>query len=341
MAQIARIYNSNRVPLWTVIPLDTPFVIEVEPSSYCNMKCKYCLHSLSKNDIVDSGHKFLNMSDEIFELLLNQISQFPHEIKQVGFAGMGEPLLHKRLPYMIEQLKLKCNIERVTITTNGLALTHQLSESLISAGLDHIKISVNGISSENFRNNCGVNVDFDKYLDEIDYLYKHKGNAIVACKTMDSCIGDLSKLFFSIFSDKCDTMSIEKTVDVFREVTYDGIIQENILSRYDMRKERIRVCASPFFRLAVKADGTVSTCRLYNGLTHESFNILKCSLREIWESNERKEMLIGVLKENYIGLNKQCSDCSLRDDFAFESDILDDHIDDLYARIISERRRCE
>ncbi|MDR1377851.1 MAG: radical SAM protein [Synergistaceae bacterium] len=337
MAQIARIFNSDRVPLWEVIPLDTPFVIEIEPTSFCNLQCKYCLHSLPKQKISDSGHKFLHMNDDVFDLLLKQTIAFPGKVKQIGFAGMGEPLLHKRLPYMIEQFKDRAGIERVTITTNGIALTHQLTDSLLSSGLCHIKISVNGLSSEDFMRNCGATIDFDKYLEQIDYLYKNKGSAVVACKIMDSCVGDAEDTFFSMFGDKCDAISVEKTVRVFHEVAYDGIIEadKEVLSRYDIRKNRVHICASPFFRFAVKADGTVSACRLYNGLTHKSFKIQNNTLPKIWNSDERREMLLGVLKEKTDGLNSECNNCTLRDDFAFESDLLDDHAGELYQRILA------
>ena len=336
MARKEHIYNQKRVPLWEVIPLDTRFVIEVEPTSFCNLKCKYCLHSLPRDEILNSGHVFLHMSDEMFELLLKQAQEFPHKVKQIGFAGMGEPLLHKKLPYMIERVKREAGIERVTVTTNGVALSHQLSEDLINAGLDHMKISVNGLSGSDFKRSCGADVDFERYLEQIEYLYQHKRHAEIACKIMDSCVGDNEDLFYEKFHDICDVMSIEKTVRVFHEVSYDGIIDtgKNVLSRYDMRDTEVHVCASPFFRIAVKADGTVSTCRLYHGLTVPGFNMQERSLVQIWNSDDRREMLLGVLKGSTDGVNANCFHCTLKDDFAFESDILDDHVDELYAKLI-------
>ena len=336
MAKIEDIYRKERVPLWSVIPLDTPFVIEIEPTSFCNIKCKYCLHSLAKSEIIKSGHVFSNMSDDIFDLLLKQTMEFPKLIKQVGFAGMGEPLLHKKLPYMIEKFKNVAGIPRITITTNGLALTHQLTNDLVNAGLDHIKISVNGLSREDFKKNCGVNVDFDRYIEQIEYLYLNKQNVEVACKIMDSCIDEYEDVFYKMFRDICDFMSIEKTVRVFHEVSYDKIIEKgkNILSRYNMRDNEVRICASPFFRFAVKADGQVSVCRLYNGLTATDFYIQKQSLLQIWKSEERHRMLLGVLKESTDGLNTNCLSCTLRDDFAFESDILDDYAEELYEKLL-------
>ena len=42
-AEIApRIDLVNRTKLEEVIPLDTPFVVFVDPSDACNFKCKFC-----------------------------------------------------------------------------------------------------------------------------------------------------------------------------------------------------------------------------------------------------------------------------------------------------------
>ena len=38
-------WDKNRERLADVVPLDTPFMINIEPSSACNLKCKYCGHS--------------------------------------------------------------------------------------------------------------------------------------------------------------------------------------------------------------------------------------------------------------------------------------------------------
>ena len=156
---------------------------------------------------------------------------------------------------------------------------------------------------------------------------------------MDTCIGKNEEEFYQMFHKVCDVMSIEKTVKVFHEVSYDNLISKGkkVLSRYNMRDKEVQICASPFFRFAVKADGQVSTCRLYNGLTTSDFNVKKQNLLQIWNSKERQTMLLGVLKGSTDGLNSNCMNCTLKDDFAFESDILDDHVEEIYEKLLNER----
>ena len=44
-----RINLEGRTKLETVIPLETPFVVFVDPSSGCNFKCTYCPTSFRLN----------------------------------------------------------------------------------------------------------------------------------------------------------------------------------------------------------------------------------------------------------------------------------------------------
>jgi radical SAM protein with 4Fe4S-binding SPASM domain len=277
------------------------------------------------------------MSDDTFNKLITGLTEFPVPVKQVGFAGMGEPLMHEKIAQMVETLKVKLNIKRVSLITNGVLLSNSLSDDLINAGLDHIKISVNGLSDESFKANCGVKVDFNKYIEQIAYYYSHKKPDMrIECKILDTCLSETETpdTFYRIFDNICDRMSLERTVNAFQKVEYDKILRESYISRYDIRKQRVKICASPFFRMALKPDGSVTACRLYIGLTDKSFNIHENSLLDIWNSPVRKEMLLNVIDQNYTGMNAFCADCTLRDDFAFDSDVLDDHIDEIRSKIM-------
>ena len=41
-AKIGTRYHKNRTELQTVIPLSTPFILYLDPSSACNLSCKFC-----------------------------------------------------------------------------------------------------------------------------------------------------------------------------------------------------------------------------------------------------------------------------------------------------------
>jgi MoaA/NifB/PqqE/SkfB family radical SAM enzyme len=68
--------------------------------------------------------------------------------RQISFAGIGEPLLHKRI---IDAISLAKSLEMsVWVTTNGSLLTQELMENLVSAGLDDLNVSINAGSADEY-----------------------------------------------------------------------------------------------------------------------------------------------------------------------------------------------
>jgi cyclic pyranopterin phosphate synthase len=70
-------------------------------------------------------------------------------VKKVRLTG-GEPLVRKGLASLVAQIKGVAGIERVVLTTNGMLLSEQLN-TLVSAGLDGVNISLDAIDEDVFR----------------------------------------------------------------------------------------------------------------------------------------------------------------------------------------------
>ena len=335
-AILTDIYPKDRVPLHEQIPLDTPFAFKIEPSSYCNLKCNYCAHSLSKEDMKKNKHEFAYMSDETFDMVIEQLKEFPRPIKAITFGGLGEPMLHKKLPEMIRRVKENRLADRIHLITNGTLLSHDLTDALISAGLDTMKISLQGLTDEVYFKNCGVKVNFCKLYEEIQYLYEHKGEMRIGIKIPNTCLGDGDEeAFYRLFGDFCDEIGIEKIIPIFPGVEYDKVIQGDIpLSRFNLeRTEKRKVCSVAFYRLSVCATGKVMACCVDVGLTTENMNIYKQSLKQIWDGQERRMMLMNNLRGIREGITEPCKTCVIRDDTAYEEDMLDDYSEELFERL--------
>jgi MoaA/NifB/PqqE/SkfB family radical SAM enzyme len=276
------------------------------------------------------------MNDETFSLLLKQLKEFPARLKSINFAGVGEPLLHKQLPYMIRELKRAGVTESITIITNGIALNENLSLALVDAGVDDLRISLNGLTSKSYLENCGAYLDFDQFLAQIKFLYNNKQKMLLGVKILDSCLGNASESdFYKIFGNYCDKMAIEKTVPLFENLDYDNIVIDKlVLSRYNLwRSERIDICATPFFRMAIRSTGKIMICLPYNGLTSENMDIRKHSIYEIWNGSEHQQIMLNVLRKIKTGITDKCGRCVIRDDFAFKEDSLDKYADELIERV--------
>ena len=112
--------------------------IYVEPTSRCNLTCVTCIRNSWEEPCGD-------MDESVYRVLIDSLEAFPGP-KTIAFAGLGEPLLHARLPDMVA-LAHKRGL-RTEMTSNAMLLTSSLAERLVAAGLDQLTVSIDGASDE-------------------------------------------------------------------------------------------------------------------------------------------------------------------------------------------------
>ena len=90
----------KRIPLQDVIPLQTPFLLYVDPSSACNFRCLFC-PSGHKDMINKSVYPRSIMSLDLFNKVIRDLSEFEQPIKVLRMNKIGEPFLNKNLSKMV------------------------------------------------------------------------------------------------------------------------------------------------------------------------------------------------------------------------------------------------
>lgn len=336
-AKIEDHYAKDRRPLHSIVPVEEPLSFNIEPATFCNLKCNFCIYSCPKEEILKREHFFKFMSDETFELIFEQLKQFKQPLKCISFIGTGEPLLHKKLPEMIARIKKAHLAERVLLVTNGTLLEKSLVEKLMNAGIDTIKISINGLNAEDYYVNCGIKLDFEKFMNNLVYLYENKGMCEILIKTLTSVVGNREEEFYELYGNVCDKICVERTMQYFSEVNYTNLIDGEPSSRYVSRQKKVRICAAPFMRMGVRVDGNVTLCGCRVGISTENMDIRKNSLYNIWNGEEHRQVLLNVLEEKFDGITKDCVECTTRNDFAFEEDNLDPYVEEVYEKILKKR----
>ena len=137
-----RIDLENRTKLETVIPLDVPFIINVDPTDKCNFQCKFCptgdRELMGKTD----GRNYGVMDFELYKKIIDDICEFEKPIKVLRLYKDGEPLLNKNFAKMVKYAKDSGCCDRVDTTTNASALTPAKSLEIIEAGLDRMILIV-------------------------------------------------------------------------------------------------------------------------------------------------------------------------------------------------------
>lgn len=330
-AEIKPFYDSNRIPLHQVLPLNTPFTISIQTSTICNIRCKYCFQSLSNEEKRLNNFESEIMNFALYEKIINQIKEFPEKLKDLSFLTMGEPLCNKRLPEMIKLAKEANVANRIHFFTNGLLLTPEISLKLIDSGLDELRISLQGMTSKKYYEICGAKIDFNDLINKIKFFYNNKKNCKVYIKIADIALepGEEEK-FYQVFGDICDTMFIERIIPLFNEVDYTNMLnEEENINRWGQQKLKFDVCPPSFYQLNIKVNGDVIPCCEY--FNHVIGNVNNESLLELWNGRKRFEFLkFQLQKKRYE--NPICKKCFIDLNFRKEDNI-DDYADDILKRI--------
>ncbi|KMT22633.1 radical SAM/SPASM domain-containing protein [Clostridium cylindrosporum] len=322
--------GGKRTVLAEVLPLNTPFLVQIFPVYNCNFRCNYCLHALPRNKhgyISDKVFMDINM----YKKCIDDMSNFKNKLKMLRFAGIGEPLLHKEISEMIRYAKRKNVADSTDIVTNGALLNPDLSLSLIDAGLDKLRISIQGVSAESYSSVSNVKINFDKLVENIKFFYENRGRTNVYIKIIDCAFNNETEeqKFFDIFGGICDTIAIEHLTPTVKEINYEKLSKGKKLDMTQSGNSIMdsNICPQPFYMMQVNPDGAVVPCC---SMTYPKTlgNVTEQCIESIWNDDEfnnfRRQLLNGVQEAG-----STCSQCSLYKYGLFKEDTLDEYAENL------------
>lgn len=314
----------QRIKLETVIPLETPLQVQMAITSICNFKCIYCPMPKvrSKKGI---------MSFEVFKKIIDDLDEFPGKVKTIRLMREGEPLLNKRFVDMVRYIKLKQPTVIVDTVTNASLLTHKLSDDIIDSGLDKMFISLQGMNAEAYKRLSGVDIDFDKLIDNIVYFCINRTNCKVFIKVPDIGVNEEEKeAFFKLFEPYVDEMFMERIFPAWPNFDVSKLQKDPNMGYYgEPKTDTVKVCAMPFYNVSIDYRGIVSgCCNDWEDKTNMG-DTNKQSLYEIWNGKKlndfRRMQLQGKRFEDEL-----CKDC-----YALEyckPDIIDEYAPQLLEK---------
>ncbi|MDL2217835.1 radical SAM protein [Christensenellaceae bacterium OttesenSCG-928-M15] len=307
-AKIGTRYYEKRTRLETVIPLDTPFILFLDPSSVCNLKCEFCpcgrAHEDQWSDAKRASVEI--MPFDLYKKIIDDCHAFPQKLKVLRLYKEGEPLVNPRLADMIAYARDSGCFESIDLTTNGTLLNPALNRKLVESGLSRINISVEALSAEGYAQICGVKLDFDAFVDNIRDLYAHKGDCHIFIKTMTENLNkETEQRFYDIFGDICDEIAIEHIANCWPG--FGNTETETNVYHGGQSKEYV-VCPRIFYILTVNANGTASHCIVDWNYTGIIGDVKTQSLVDIWNSPEYQGIRMLHLHEKRREV-PLCADC--------------------------------
>lgn len=116
-----------------------PVCLYLEVTNRCNLLCTTCPRTYEK--LEPPG----DLSWDLFTRLVDQVP----DLARAVLHGVGEPMLVKSLPRMVEYLKARGVY--VLFNTNGTVLNARNGRALIDADLDELRVSLDASNRESFK----------------------------------------------------------------------------------------------------------------------------------------------------------------------------------------------
>lgn len=304
--------GGQRTPLKDVLPLNTPFVVQIFPIYACNFKCNYCIFSTKPEKRGFISDKVI-MDFNLYKKCIDDMCSFPEKIKVLRFVGIGEPLLHKNIIEMIDYAVQRKVANKVELLTNASLLSKEISDGLIQVGLSRLVVSLQGVSKEKYKQTSDIDIDFDSFIDNLKYFYKNKTKTDVYIKIVDTALENETEEqeFYKKFGNICDSLAIEHTVPIHTGIEYKNVLKNKNaeLTQFGLPISDVAVCPQPFFTMQINPDGKIVPCFSfeYPEIVGDCNNQ---SMVEIWNSpkfqNFRRKMLDGTEQAS-----ETCKNCSI------------------------------
>lgn len=132
----------SRILRWRNGGTAGPWEIQVHPTNRCNLKCKICWERRAEKEIGMSIYdKHAEVSDERYMRIVDEAAELG--VREWTIVGGGEPMVRDNLVIaMCERIK-KLGMH-VNLHTNATRFRRDHFERLIAAGLDAVRVSIDG-----------------------------------------------------------------------------------------------------------------------------------------------------------------------------------------------------
>ena len=277
-------YIKNRIA-WKYFPCKRvpqfPLNVDIEVSSRCQIKCTHCFRQC-----LDIGENDL-MPLSMYKDIVSECGR--HGLFTLKFSMRGEPLMHPDIVEMVQFAKDQ-GVKEVWINTNGGMITEKLAHGLISAGVDWITMSFDGLGEH-----------YEKVRTPLKYeesLEKLKTLRRVRDKLKAKTLLNVQTIWSAIKHDP------EEYIDLMKSIV------DRVAYNPDMNFEDIILVPDPNFicprlwqRICITSKGNYLKCPTDFMMKEIIGTVHDYTVKEAWDvlqENQRKMHLAGRRLESEI-----------------------------------------
>lgn len=264
-------FRKDAVPLAGLLPLASPLSLHVDPANVCNFRCRFCPTG-DPALLREVGRPSGIMSEAVWEAVLSGLVELVERggrrLRRLHLYKDGEPLLNPRLARMAGQAVAAGVADSVETTTNASLLTGELAAELVASGLHAVRISVEHVSSEGYRDLTRTFSDLERVVANVAALRRRRDSAgsplHIHAKILDAgSLGEAGReRFRELFAPWADSLNVDVPMGWSGQVRPQwlaGAAPATAMDGVTPRRGRV-CCPEPFAKLAVNWDGSVSAC---------------------------------------------------------------------------------
>jgi len=307
-AFFSRIYR--RHILW-----GQPYILTVEPTSYCNLTCPQCATGAGKLTRTKQKldiDRYQQVIDELQDTLCYLI-----------LYNQGEPFLHDRLIDLIAYARSK-KIYVITSTNGHFLSDGNTAERLVQSDLNALIVSLDGADERTYQKyrNGG---DFQRVLEGIRKLVKCKREVrkshpkiflqFLVMKHNEHQIPDMRRLAARLSVERL----LVKTVQLIDVTEADRFLPaQPARSRYDIEQKKLTLkytnhkpCSRLWTSTVMLSNGTIVPCCFdKNGIYNMGVISAHQSFAQIWRSKKYEQFRYSSLRKNNATVGQTIAICA-------------------------------
>jgi len=295
-----------------------PVLVKIDISPLCNLRCTYCVHARPSSP----ADKLLTLQS--FKAADKMtVGQFDRVVREIGGKSMavslyyvGDPLVHPDLAEMCG-LASEARLNSHVSTNFSFKLSDDKLAGLVSSGLTHLTICVDGMTQESYeRTRVGGRLDL--VLDNLRRVLEIR-------REIGSTRPKIEVQFIKFQHNIAELAEVERWasrhgVDQFTAYwgnlhNYVDLAQGNYRVFGPKEKKQVPLCTWPYFSMQIKYNGDVIPCCYHRhdqqfipgGDSRVVGNVFDSSVWDVWNSPEYRliRRLVAdpqrVLKEPALG----------------------------------------
>ncbi|MHC1624710.1 MAG: radical SAM protein [Methermicoccaceae archaeon] len=187
-------------------------LIQVRPISGCNLCCPYC--SVDEGPCSKTHHARYIVNRKWLVEVASWVASLKGKGVEIHIDGCGEPMLYPEIVELVSELSSLPEVSKVSMQSNGTALTPSLAYELAEAGLTHLNVSLNSLDQKTADILAGVPYPLERVMEACEELTKTTCGLMLAPVWVPNVNDDLSSLIeYALHigaGSSCPPMGIQK-----------------------------------------------------------------------------------------------------------------------------------